>query len=684
MSNQSGFHMDRFGLGKNRRKPALICAVCCLLVLLLVVGVLGKNGWGNRGQSLPQGAMENEILTMTAVDQNKVMITVHYEYGVPYEELEEMIEEKIPEVDLVMVHDGTNGSAYALRQNLLNNAEMDLILSKNLRAVSDLAADCLVDFSSRESVGNYFLTALDSCIDREGRLYCLPGPSDVYGVVYDRTMFCENGWEIPHSYSEFVALIDLINRSGLTADENADGNVRKVQVKALQPSLMYADAFQIVFNTFAYPLVYSGADNQQWLMDYQNGQGSMVGHMEPAAEMLKHLAADGVISSEDFQVRPRWRSQMMYSAHSTAMIFENQNAKLNNVDYVDSSEDRHELGIFPFWISDEPDGDYLYAIPSYYIAVNRAAAKQSEEKERLLMEIIDYLNQPEAQKRLVSGGMQISNVQGVPVEVDNFSREIRETIEEHRIIQNFFLTGTDSVGVVEWTLRDGAAAFLEGDMTTEQWLRTADSARDSFLNGENVQNVYGTANCTLTRLETVQLMADMYREVTGAPIALAYSGYGSEGITGRIYEGELTDEALNGISPVIPINSNDCSIVCGTLTGRQIMDILSGLAGGEDKGYTLTSGLQVRFAPWNAPGERLLGCTLQDGTMLKVDETYRVAYLSGSLRTAQGGILVAPDETTVPGEWKEHFINWLERRDGEIDAPELTTKLVWTTEQSEE
>lgn len=122
---------------------------------------------------------------------------------------------------------------------------------------------------------------------------------------------------------------------------------------------------------------------------------------------------------------------MMYSAHSTAMIFGNQKAKFNNDDHVESVEERHETGIFPLWISDEPDSDYIYAIPSYYIAVNRNVVEQNREKGRLLMEIVYYLNRPDAQKQMVSGGMQISNVQGV--QVDDFSRDIRETIAGYHI-----------------------------------------------------------------------------------------------------------------------------------------------------------------------------------------------------------------------------------------------------------
>lgn len=78
----------------------------------------------------------------------------------------------------------------------------------------------------------------------------------------------------------------------------------------------------------------------------------------------------------------------------------------------------------------------------------------------------------------------------------------------------------------------------------------------------------------------------------------------------------------------------------------------------------------------------LLVCAPPDGTVLAEDVEYKVAYIAGSLRTAEGGILEAPDETALPGEWNEHFVSWLERRNGVIKAPKLTTELVWTGAQS--
>ena len=194
-------------------------------------------------------------------------------------------------------------------------------------------------------VNNYYLTALDTCVLQDGGLYYLPGPSDVYGVIYNKTMFEENGWQVPHSYSEFVDLIHTIDNSGLTAVEKFDGE-EEVPLRAVRPSLYFSDAFQLLVHSFAYDKVFAGKDNLKWLTDYQHGEGSMVGHMEPYADTVKKLVDDGILRLEDWDFKPRFRSDMMYIYHSTAMVFETQSAYDNNIQSAGDEAD--EIGMLPF------------------------------------------------------------------------------------------------------------------------------------------------------------------------------------------------------------------------------------------------------------------------------------------------------------------------------------------------
>lgn len=648
--------------------------------------VIGLSGCVVGKDDLPQGAAENEILTMKPVDQNKTMITVHYEYGFTYNEFEELIENQFPDVDIVMVHDGSNSPAFPLRQGLINGVERDLILTRSAPAVSDIAPEYLLDLSNQEFVGNYYLTSLDACTNQDGKLYYLPGPSDIYGVIYDRTMFEKQGWQIPHSYSEFVQLIDTINNSGLTAVEKHGGEEIVVSYKALQPSIKFPDAFQIVFNTFVYDTVYRGADNLQWLVDYRNGNSSMIGHMEPAAEILLRLFEDGILSIEDWTVRPYTRSQMMYEWHSAAMIFENQNAYMTNMDMSPEGE-WHEVGMLPFWTSDNPDSDYLYSIPSYYIAVNKAAAEESDEKKQLLLDIVAFLSTPEVQQALVHEGIQISNVRGVPIVTDNFSEEIIDTITEGRIISNFFFFYSDDQKTVEKMMHSTVDELVSGTISVEEWLLAADEVRDNYLGGVyEASEVYGKAERTLTRMEAALVVGDMYRHVTGAQIALVYAGRNADGVNGFLYEGDITEDSLYYISPDRQSDPETSGIAIGTLTGQQIMDILAGnpdIDEAYQEAHMVTSGLLVEYAPWKKSGEHLISCTLLDGTPLDPQGEYQVAYFSGTLmnpHAKEDEALVISDEIILEGTWKEYFITYLEDLKGELKAPEMTTELVWETE----
>ena len=52
-------------------------------------------------------------------------------------------------------------------------------------------------------------------ISRDGTLFYLPGPSQVRGILYNKTLFQENGWEVPGNYEEFTELCKTIEASGI-------------------------------------------------------------------------------------------------------------------------------------------------------------------------------------------------------------------------------------------------------------------------------------------------------------------------------------------------------------------------------------------------------------------------------------------------------------------------------------
>jgi ABC-type glycerol-3-phosphate transport system substrate-binding protein len=637
-------------------------SVCAVLSFLVFGSLAGGCSAGSSGTTV-QGAPENEVITTSAVDQSKTLVTIRVEFGAGQRyDLEQVLEEQFPDVDIVLRHDGSTDSIYDMRANLENGLECDLIVSRRLPTIADIADEYLLDLASESFVNNYYMTAVDSCADYEGHLYYLPGPMDVYGYIYDKTLFDENGWEVPHSYSEFVELLNTIKETG--------GGILP-----LQQSIMYPDSFVIMFNTYNYETVYEGRDNYLWLDAYQKGEETMIGHMEPAAENFKKMAEDGLFSIDDFEVTPTTRSSMLYEEHSTAMVVDCQNA----VTFAEERNCDHEIAMMPFWTSDDADSDFLYGIPSYYWAINKSSAEESEEKKQLLLDILSYIGSVDGQMALIGDDFQVSNVMGVPMNESNFSKNILDTIGKGNVINAFYLADGETNKQVEREMLSTSVDLLNGSMTTEEWLLAADAARDDVVNGTvSEETVYGQAEETLTRLESAYTVAGMYADVMDAPIGIVQAG-GWEGSTnGYFYKGDITDSSLACISPNKESPSDEenpwsSHIVAKSMTGQEILDILNSTVDLSTKGleaYYVAYGLQVEFNPWGGVGNRVLSCKLADGTELDPEASYEVAYYYGSLPDAE----LEPDRRQ-DGTWTENFAAWLEENGGTIQKPEMTLKL---------
>jgi ABC-type glycerol-3-phosphate transport system substrate-binding protein len=550
--------------------------------------------------------------------------------------------------------------------------------------VNDIASEYLLDLSTESFVNNYYISSVDSCLSSDGKLYYLPGPSDVYGIIYDKTMFEENGWQIPHSYSEFVALLDTIREAEVPVTyTDSEGNLVEGTVVPIQPTMMYPDMFQIIFNTYGFDLVYRGTDNYSWLSAYQNGTGSLVGHMEPAVEKYKQLFEDGILSLADWDMQPGTRSDMMYTYHSTAMIIECQNAMNYAKTFAEKNGDDgvyHEVAMMPFWTSDEADSDYLYSIPSYFMAISKKSAEESEEKKALLLEIMEYLSSVEGQEALMNDSPQLSNVQGVDMDGSAFSEAVRDTIDRGQVISTFYLAVNENSKQVEKQLRSTTPDMISGNISVEEWLLAADQVRDDFLAGNLTQEtVYGQVETTLTRLESAYTLAEMYQQMTGADIGISLAGVWKDGTNGHFYEGDITDSSLSCVTPDkenLSDDPMDGTIVTSTMTGTQILEILNNAAGSpensQDGAYYVASGLTVRFDPWAAKGSRVLSCKMADGSELEPDATYQVAYFYGSLPEGS-----PKPENSLQQTWQESFLAWLDQQDGVIKAPEMTLELAY-------
>ena len=81
-----------------------------------------------------------------------------------------------------------------------------------------LDADMLTDISDFEGLNDIKQAYLDidknlEFIPRDG-VYAVPYAANAAGILYNKDMFEENGWEIPETWEEFLTLLDTIQASG--------------------------------------------------------------------------------------------------------------------------------------------------------------------------------------------------------------------------------------------------------------------------------------------------------------------------------------------------------------------------------------------------------------------------------------------------------------------------------------
>lgn len=498
-------------------------------------------------------------------------------------DLESVLEEKFPDVDIV-TDEIVGDHAYIISKEMEQGLEPDIYLYEGLKSMDDaVVAEKFYDLSQERFTNNYYLSAISDCVNSDGGLYYLPGPIYIYGIIYDKTAFQELGLSVPHSYSEFVQLLDDVKNMQLKGEEPDENNPEitvKVDVKPFVPTLKWPDMWTIFFDCYNYDEALRGKDNALWLNDYQNGRASMIGHMEGAAEKFLKLFDDGIISIDLWEMRAPTRTSKLYRYHTSLMTVECQSGiGFNERENIDNGDNMHEIGMMPFYTSDKEESDYVFTMPRCYFGMTKKAAADEEKKEAIL-NIFDYLSTVEGQELLIEGGGgEINMLKDGALPDAPFYDEVRETIEEGRTVARFNYAGKS--GAVEKYMHKMTPELVAGNLTIKEWLEGADRVRDEALENREEEAVsHGNVEKTLTVEETAVIVGEAYIHETGAEIGIVPCR-GNFGMKNRLYEGAITDKTIDTITTtrmatgVATEDMGFTKIVVVDITGKQLRDLLN-------------------------------------------------------------------------------------------------------------
>lgn len=638
---------------KNKRMISLLMSV------ILAIAIL--NGCGSESKDTSKSG------------DGRIRIKVQYMCGRMNLNLESVLEDKFPNVDIV-TDEITGDSNYIISKEMEHDMEPDIYLYEGLNSMDDkVISDKFYDLSQEEFTNNFYLSAVSECVNEDGGLYYLPGPVYVYGIVYDKTAFNELGLKVPHNYTEFLNLLNEVkamNLKGTEPDENDSTVDVTVDVEPFVPTVKWPDMWSFIFDAYNYDDYLKGVDNALWLDSYQQGNASMIGHMEGAADKLIKLFEDGVLSPAFWELRAPVRTAKLYRYHTSLMTIECQSAQgFNERENEETPDNLHEIGMMPFYTSDEEGSDYLLSMPRCYFGMTKKAA-QDEAKKEAILEIFNFFSTMEGQDLLIGGGGgEINLLKESNLADDSFYDEIRDTFKEGRVITRFNYAGKS--GAVESYMHSTTLDLVDGKISVEDWLREADRVRDEALENKPVEEEsYGTVKEMLSVEETAVVVGEAYIHATGADIGIVPVRT-NFGMKNRLFEGPVTDKEIDTLmttrmgAGIVLEDPNHINIVTVKITGQQLLEILE-----KNKDtFVGVAGLEVEYDPSKPEGERYISIKYH-GQEISPEDEFVAASVKGAVKSLP--VVELYDELV----FKDMFISYLDSIGGEISGAPQSLRIL--------
>lgn len=556
-----------------------------------------------------------EILTQKKTEDGRTQITILVKYAFGIHQFEQIVEEKFPDIDIVQVGNFTANTTLAKEYEArLEHGDLtDIVLTWPLDVGETYWEDRLIDLSGLSFTSKYNTSMLDSIATEDGHLYYLPGPAEIRGIIYNKTMFEENGWSVPKNYTEFIALCKTIEASGHRAFQLPLGN---------------AEVLDTAFVGFNYGNAYSKPADSQWLADYDDGKGNFIDHFGDALNTFQNLIDEDVLKKEDLNLHYAQTQDNL--VHRKTVMAEESVLMVKNA--VSMGNETDEFALMPYF-NRIPENDWARIYMTCYIGLNKELQNSENiDKYNKVLTLMEFISTEEGQKALASdNGAMFSSLKGIEAPNIDAIADLRSPLSQGRY--GTFPTMKRS----ENALRKGLTAMLNGEMNAEEVARMIDQENANPIEDEE-NTVYASATEDFTMIDTGNLVCDILKQEAQTDFALFLDNgkdgqYSGKGISAKIYQGEVTEIDLMRIFPDLKTGeSGELDIV--TMTGesvKQVLEYSSLSVTNSNNWFYYFSGLNVKMDPSAQLGDRVKEVSLSNGEQLIDDKEYSVAIMEHSV-----------------------------------------------------
>lgn len=580
-------------------KKVFFAAVCLFVTPVVLAGCSAPGETYEDMPDIPQGRTD------------KINITITCNSGL--EHFAAAVEEQFPDVRLIQdCYTGQyRNSEHIARIEHGDFGDIIMVKAGHIPKI-DMSGQ-LADLSAQVFPASFSVNILQA--DDEGHINLIPGPLSFNCNIYNKTLFEENGWEVPESYNELLALCQEIDKTGIRGFRNSYFDSASQSYQIYQYSVFSA------LDTL------TQVDGQIWHNKLMAGEKVSLEPMKTAFENLQQMIDIGAVREEDMDVP--FLDNMEAMADREVAI---GGGEVNHIETL-NAKGKDKFCFMPHFSMTDGQGWLLNL--GYFFGVNKEVEQPGNEaRQKAVMDIMGFIASEEGQKYLVEDGLgMMSATIGAKVPDNPVLEQISTQIESGRYIMR------PTYGMFSSVLETEIGAFIRGETDSEAVLEKCSKILEK---GVPPKEIIGEVEEDFSFMQTACLKADALRAAAGTDVALAgvseINGYNPVGaIRTKLYKGSVTEDDITRITQSkmdTPFMSMRASV-----TGDELLALLEYGAASEDEQQSgqvsrfhpfAVSGLKLSYHMDKDEGKRVSSVKMEDGSSLQPDALYTISYIRGT------------------------------------------------------
>lgn len=562
--------------------------------------------------SVKTAKSSDDIISQKYQDEERTQISVLVKYAFSINSFETIIEKKFPDIDIVQVGNFTANTVLAkeYEARLKHDDLTDIVMTWPLDVGSEYWDDRLIDMSGMAFTSQYNTPSLDA-IAQDGKLYYLPGPAQIRGLVYNKTLFEENGWVVPNNYEEFIALCKQIEGSG---------------IPAMQLSLGNSEVFDTAFTGLNFSSDFSTPKDGQWIADYNEGVGKFSDHFSASLDNFQRLIDENIIKASDLDLYYQDVQRNLFT-RKTAMIEDSVQITQIGKDVTGTTD---EFALMPIFSPGE-NSDWVRMEKVCFIGMNQLLLDLGQkEKYEKVLEIMEFISTQEGQNALASdtGGM-LSSLREFKIPEITALDDMKDALNHGRY------STFPKLKNIQSELRMGLAGMVDKTMQKDEVSTILDEVSGIQSVAKTVALSVATSDFTM--IDTGNFVCDAMRKKANSDIALFMDNgkdglYNGKGISARFYKGDVTQEDIDRVYPDIK-HGEKGELWKVNMSGKDLIKTLEYSMEIDNRGgwFYYFSGLKMEYDPVTTPGKRIKSIELENGDKIDENKIYTVAIMDDTV-----------------------------------------------------